>query len=219
MQQGPVMMAGPLNRTESIVDQFERWSLAHNPTRLLRDGQEQFTVTAPCRDDLGPWLVRLLNEREKSREIIRRVLESSGKGYLRGLYGPLHWAMTQILAEGEIGRPEPASPAVRAQACSDDRLFEVSFIANEWMADASDEVLLELAAAGWTGCEEAESVALSAESAGNGDVGALLDYVRGAKDRIKPGGFECSVIEADAMAWLSRHRPETIRRIQEMRGI
>ncbi len=94
------MMAGPLNRTESIVDQFERWSLAHNPTRLLRDGQEQFTVTAPCRDDLGPWLVRLLNEREKSREIIRRVLESSGKGYLRSLYGPLYWAMTQILAEG-----------------------------------------------------------------------------------------------------------------------
>ncbi len=87
------------------------------------------------------------------------------------------------------------------------------------MADASDEVLLELAAAGWTGCEEAESVALSAESAGNGDVGALLDYVRGAKDRIKPVGFECSVIESDAMAWLSRHRPETFRRIQEMSGI
>jgi hypothetical protein len=210
------MMAGPPNRMESIVDQFERWSLSENPTRLLRDGQEQFTVTAPCRDDLGPWLVRLLNEREKSREIIRRTLESSDKGHLRGLYGPLHWAMSQILAAEDIARPELASPAVRAQAHSDDRLFEVSFIANEWMADASDEVMLELAAAGWTGCEEADSIALSAEGAGNGNVGALLDYVRRTKDRINPIGFECSVVESDAMAWLSRHRPETFRRIQEM---
>ena len=92
------MMGWATNRMESIVDQFERWSLAQNSTRVLRDGQEQFTLTAACRDDLGPWLVGLLNEREKSREIIRRVLESSDKGHLRGLYGPLHWAMTQILA-------------------------------------------------------------------------------------------------------------------------
>lgn len=210
------MMGWATNRMESIVDQFERWSLAQNSTRVLRDGQEQFTLTAACRDDLGPWLVGLLNEREKSREIIRRVLESSDKGHLRGLYGPLHWAMTQILAAEEIGRPGLASPVVRAEAHSDDRLLEVSFIANEWMVDASDEALLKLAAAGWTGCEEADSVALAAESAGNGGIGALLDYVRGTKDRINPIGFECSVDESDAMAWLCQHRPEMFRRIQEM---
>ena len=182
----------------------------------MRDGQEQFTVTAACRDDLGPWLVGLLDEREKSREIIRRVLESSDKGYLRGLYGPLHWAMMKILAEEAISRPGLASPVVRAKAHSDDRLLEVSFIANEWMTDASDEALLELAGAGWTGCEGADSVALSAESAGDSGIGALLDYVRRTKDRINPIGFECSVDESDAMAWLCQHRPETFRRIQEM---
>jgi len=210
------MMAGPPNRMESIVDQFERWSLAENPTRLLRDGEAQFTVTAGCREDIGPWLVGLLNEREKSRELIRRLLESSDQGHLQGLYGPLHWAMTQILAGEEVCPSALASPAVRAEAHSDDRLFEVSFLANEWMADASDEQLLDFAAAGWGGCEEADEVARSAEESEHAGVSALLDYVRRTRDRRNPIGFECTVKEEDAMEWLRQHRSEVLRRIQEM---
>ena len=199
------------------MDQFNRWAVSESdPAQILRDGEVQFSVSPPCRDNAAQWLVLLLNEREKMREIIERTLKAGEEGRIQGLYGPLHWAMTQMVKSGSEGRLSLFSPVVNANLHSDDRLMEVSFKANDYFESASDEMLLELAASGWGGCEESDAVARDAESAGNVSVCAIMDYVRSTRDRRNAVGFECYVNEDEAMRWIRQHRPWLTQRIENL---
>lgn len=94
---------------------------------------------------------------------------------------------------------------IRAEAHSDDRMFESSFFAEGWFIGATDDQIKTLAGEEWGRCEEADEVARSAEKTPG--VSRMFEYVHarsaGGGDQI---GFECTINDKDAMAWLRRQR-------------
>ena len=109
----------------------------------------------------------------------------------------------------KIAQPISAAllkPSVKAEAHSDDRVFVVSFDAAPWFARAEDEEIEALHACGWHYDSAADVVALHFEDV-NEDIRAMLAYTRATSGMRWAVGFECSVNEEDADAWLKRHRP------------
>ena len=97
---------------------------------------------------------------------------------------------------------------IRANVHTDDRHYDVDFDATAWFEQASDQEIIELADCGWRGDYPADAVAeFMADH--NNQIQRLFDYLshdpRTGKD---PIGFECSVNEGDARAWLKEHRPQ-----------
>ena len=97
---------------------------------------------------------------------------------------------------------------IRANVHTDDWHYDVDFDATAWFEQASDQEIIELADCGWRGDYPADAVAeFMADH--NNQIQRLFDYLshdpRTGKD---PIGFECSVNEGDARAWLKEHRPQ-----------
>ena len=94
---------------------------------------------------------------------------------------------------------------IRAEAHSDDRVFESAFFAEGWFIGASEDQIKPLAGEEWGRCEEADAVARSAEKTPKAC--RLFEYVHarsaGGGEQI---GFECTINPKDAMAWLRRQR-------------
>ena len=101
---------------------------------------------------------------------------------------------------------EAQEEKVSAQCWSDDRAVEADFSAAPWLAQASVEDILALAACGWRGDYVADKVA-EWEGERNGDVAAMFDYIN-ARLKVPNSeiGFECAVDEREAKDWLSKHR-------------
>ncbi len=98
---------------------------------------------------------------------------------------------------------------VAAECHSDDRVFEVSFDAEPWFQQASDDQIIDLAECGWGGDYEADEVAEYVSSA-NPDVQEMFAYlgrIAGRRDKKYACGFECTVDETSALEWLKEHRP------------
>ena len=91
---------------------------------------------------------------------------------------------------------------IHAEVHSDDYRHQVDFDALPWFEQATDEEIVALAACGWGGDYEADEVALFFEDK-NPAIAVLLDHCRAADEC----GFECHVDEADALAWVRKHRP------------
>lgn len=94
---------------------------------------------------------------------------------------------------------------IRAEAHSDDRVFEGAFFAEGWFIGATEEQIKNLVREEWGRCEEADDVARSAEKTPK--VCRMFEYVHarsaGGGEQI---GFECTINPKDAMAWLRRQR-------------
>jgi len=106
------------------------------------------------------------------------------------------------------------SPAVNASGWSDDRVFEVSFDAAAWFAEATDDAIFALYQCGWRSDYPADSV-LEHFRDGLEAVTDLFDYVD-VRTRAHSGdaiGFECAVNSDDAFVWLKVHRPQLFHRI------
>lgn len=99
-------------------------------------------------------------------------------------------------------------PEITANAYSDDRLYEVSFNAAPWFANATYDEILALARCGWGGDYPADAVVHSTIDNGDSnhvaDLSAMMEYVTKKKDL----GFECHIDEGEAMAWLKAHRKD-----------
>jgi hypothetical protein len=93
-------------------------------------------------------------------------------------------------------------PSIRAEAHTDDRVYEVSFDATAYFAQASDASWRDIHKCGWGGYFPADCVAEFMVSQ-NKDLAALFDYNARARKR----GFECNVEPNEAMSWLQVHRP------------
>lgn len=98
---------------------------------------------------------------------------------------------------------------VSAEIHSDDHVFTANFCATEFFEHASEPELLALAECGWRGDYAADAVALFMEDKDT-EVAFVLASVRERQDAGFDGdysGFEVSVDEEEAMAWLKAKRP------------
>jgi len=163
-------------------------------------------------------IVDRLNDQEKLRELARRVLEAGERGQIQGLYGPLYGALRSLVSiERAAVDLKMLSPQVRAEVHSDDCVFEVSFLAAKWFAQASDAEIVALANSGWGRNLEADAVALFFE-ADNGSIATLMQYVHSTQDRRDPQGFECTVNADDAIHWARIHRPSIVKRLEKVQS-
>ena len=90
---------------------------------------------------------------------------------------------------------------IKAEAHSDDRVFEVDFDATRWFKQASDEQITALIGCEFGGDYPADEVAVESSNWVY-DLQPLFDYL----ERVDCG-FECHVDETDARAWLRANRP------------
>ena len=98
---------------------------------------------------------------------------------------------------------------ITAEVHSDDHDHEVSFTANPWFTQATDNEIRELAQCDWGGDQPADQVALGLEDQ-NPDIAALMQHCQNNQDRRDPVGFECHVDKDSAVKWLKVHRPELL---------
>lgn len=99
------------------------------------------------------------------------------------------------------------TPSIQAMAHSDDYVHVIDFDAAAWFAQSTDRQIIALYGCDWSDDEPADVVALHFEACNQG-IEAMLDYCRATQNLRNSVGFECSVDEAEAMAWLQVHRPE-----------
>lgn len=111
-------------------------------------------------------------------------------------------------SEPALGAVDPAllSPSVKAEAHDDAYVNEVEFDAAAWFAQADDSEITDLRDIEWRGDEPADRVALFFEDT-NAEMKAMFTFCHATIRTARPIGFECSVDEDSAMAWLKQHRP------------
>jgi hypothetical protein len=116
---------------------------------------------------------------------------------------PYRYALVRRLAHAASG------PPVKAECHTDDHKYEVDFDAAPYFTAATDEEIRALARADWCSSSESDAVAeFCAE--GQERLEQLFDYLSHAPtmplsdDHV---GFECTVDEQDAIAWLKANRP------------
>lgn len=84
---------------------------------------------------------------------------------------------------------------------SDDHRLKAEFDCAPWLAAATDEEIADLWASDWSSCRAADRVALDIRPMPP-EVNKLFDYCALADE-----GYEVSVNEDQAIAWLRRNRP------------
>jgi hypothetical protein len=127
-----------------------------------------------------------------------------------------HWCYRSKVLHAEPPGTQ-AKLAVSAGVRSDDQRAVAQFDATPYFEQADDDDLWELARKGWSGCKQADWVA---EYMADLDkhVRSVFDYL--ASHPTMPGsretqGFECSVDDDDARAWVKANRPALFRRLVE----
>lgn len=98
------------------------------------------------------------------------------------------------------------TPEVSAEVHNDSHSTQVKFDAAAWFAQADEAKIIALHGIGWTGDSASDAVAQFFEDR-NEDIADLFNFCRATQLTREPQGFECSVDEDDAMAWLKQHRP------------
>jgi hypothetical protein len=102
---------------------------------------------------------------------------------------------------------------VSAEAHSDDRIYEASFDAEPFLAQASDRELARLIQCEWGGDYPADYVAEFAAK-DNEEVAKMFDYIHHARDRKKDCGFECHIDQEEAEAWIRENRPSVVQAVE-----
>lgn len=98
---------------------------------------------------------------------------------------------------------------IPATAHTDDHLFQASFDAEPYFAQASEQELAALVDCGFGGDYPADRVAeWTRENVPHPELASLFDYLaRSPRMGRDPVGFECHVDVEAAEAWLRRHHP------------
>lgn len=119
--------------------------------------------------------------------------------------------------EGPVEWPPNPNPPIKAEAHSDDRVYEVSFEASRWFSEAADHEILVLAENRWGGCPRADGVAtyMAKFCPELADMFRYLERIANVPSKKDESGFECNIDEASAIAWIRAHRPELIPLIQK----
>jgi hypothetical protein len=94
---------------------------------------------------------------------------------------------------------------VGAECHSDDHAVEVSFDAIPFLKQAKSKNIIALAKCGWSGDYPADEVAIYMAGQ-NKDIADMFKYIE-IRNRISDIGFECTMNEEDAMAWLKKNKP------------
>ncbi len=140
----------------------------------------------------------------------RRVATRSAPPVLVGLY-------SCPSDEEESGtEEEPQGPAVAAEIHSDDRIYEVTFDARCWFAQATDEQILVLAEEDWGPGYASDEVGRSMADFDR-KIAKLFDYLEHLRDvpsKRDESGFCVTINEDQAMAWLDSQKPELAKKIQ-----
>jgi hypothetical protein len=118
---------------------------------------------------------------------------------------------------GASPRPREAQmgePMIRAEVRTDDDRFHASFDATPYFEEAVVADLVALRAAGWSGNQHVDAVALYMLEKDE-EVTDLFHYL--AFDPVMeddwPVGFECSVSEGDVVRWVLENRPGWYERV------
>lgn len=153
-------------------------------------------------DDIAQWLERRVKDGELSVEDLVRLAARYALANRVQLLNELAERIGMQDEEDDEGSDEMVS----ARCWSDDRVVEVDFNAAPWLSTAGGEDILALAACGWRGDYAADKVA-EWEAERNPDVSVMFEYVN-ARAQVPNSelGFECSVDEEQAKAWLQTHR-------------
>jgi len=104
------------------------------------------------------------------------------------------------------------TPEINAEAHSDDYVFEVPFLANEWFTSATPAQICNLVDCDWGGDAAADCIALELTEA-NEEIQRLFDYLslkNSDRNRRESTGFEVHVEEDQAREWLRIHRPDIL---------
>lgn len=116
---------------------------------------------------------------------------------------------------GDEEEEDDEDPVVPAEAHSDDRVHSADFDAVEWFEAATDEEIVALGRGNWKNCQEADGVAqhCADECPELGKMFEYLEKIQGLPSKKDASGFECSVDEDAARAWIDEHRPHLIAKI------
>lgn len=104
-------------------------------------------------------------------------------------------------------------PKVVAYVHANNYFFDATFNATPWFEQASDEEIVTLASAGWTG-EAAESVAHFAEAYSE-YVNIVLDYCRRKESQGKPVGFTVEIHPGTALEWVKQNRLHIAEKLED----
>jgi hypothetical protein len=109
---------------------------------------------------------------------------------------------------------EEALPeTVPAETHSDDRVFEVAFDAMPWFTQASDEAIVKLANCGFGGDYPADEVSMFMAGI-NEEIDQMHKYVCRVQETHRDCGFECHIDRDAAMAWITKHRPALLNKLE-----
>src|SRR5438045_9016152 len=103
-----------------------------------------------------------------------------------------------------VPRKVGTSLQVKAECHSDDHIIEVTFDAEPWFEQASDEAVVQLASCGWGNDYPADDVA-SFVAGMNQDVQRVFTYLKLVACKRDHPGFECTVERSCAIEWIRRH--------------
>jgi hypothetical protein len=108
----------------------------------------------------------------------------------------------------------PAKFAIKAEVHTDDHNYEVPFDAEDFFKTADAEDIVALKDCGWRGDYAADAVAQHFEGRTDGlqndEIDELFNYLARIGGTRASCGFEVSVDEDDARAWLALRRPEVL---------
>ena len=120
-------------------------------------------------------------------------------------------------ADAGCGEDAGIGPSVKAEAHSDDHVFEVTFDAKQWFAKSVDSTIVGLANEGWADGYAADEVAqYMAEF--NDELAAMFHYlelIANKPSKKDECGFSCTVDRKQAMDWLEAMRPEVAKAIRD----
>ena len=104
------------------------------------------------------------------------------------------------------------TPEINAVIHTDDYVFEVTFLANDWFLTATPAQIRHLAESDWGGDAAADCVALELTEA-NEEIHRLFDYLslkNSGRNSQLSIGFEVYVDDRQAREWLRIHRPDIL---------
>lgn len=167
----------------------------YNAVQLSKDG---VLLWPAHKDDGTPLLVAIHDNR-----VI--VAESEDVAFPK-LDGSVRILFDSDTAAGDC-KPSCDAGAIRAEVHDDNHAHEVSFFADTWFAQASDQEILELARCEWGNGAPADAVANFFEN--DPAITRMHEYISAhnsvSRDSI---GYACNVDASDAVTWVKKNRPQ-----------
>lgn len=100
-----------------------------------------------------------------------------------------------------LTQPAQVESMISAKVHTDDRVFEISFDAEPWFAQATEQDIFDLASCGWGDDYPSDDIAMwFADSIS--DIDEMFSYIERVDGTVRKTGFECYINVGDVMKWL-----------------